>query len=362
MALVIVIIVLLLTLAFFYLKCSIMQSIVTRWSAVIAMIIAFSYYELVADLFISRGYGLDWALFGGFLIVFIVTFAILRSGSEFLFKSNVDLGDAVKVSAALICGVLTGFIFSGTLLVAMGLLPMHGAVFYSRYDPESSVVLNAPKKPALATDGFVTGLYSAISAGSMSSDKSFGVLHADYLTQIHLNKLKTKDKILSVSSREALTMPRDKDQKPIRLQTNDDTEIMIVRAGVKTQKITAGGANDGSGISFFPAQIRLIVKKSSPTEKPMGGKATTLYPVGLWKNGNLKEYALNEVITVDNKQIKNGIYWMDIAFRAPDAKAEPTLLAFKQNAIVDLTSYEAVKNTPEIERDLDNDGQKEETP
>jgi len=362
MALVIVILVLLLTLAFFYLKCSMMQSIITLWSAVIATILTFSFYELIANMFISRGLGLDWASFGGFLIAFIVMFAILRSAAEFLFTSNIDLGNAVKVSTALVCGVLTGFIISGNLLVAMGYLPLHGAVFYSRYAPEASVVLNAPKKPPLSTDEFVTGLYSQISAGCMSSQKSFGVLHADYLTQIHLNKLKTKDKVLSVCSPEALILPRGNDQKPVRLQTVDNEELMLVRVGLQAKKIEDGGANDGSGkIVFFPAQIRLIVKEPDLTgqTKPMSGKATALYPVGLWKNGDLKKHDLNEVITIDKKESKDGVYWMDVAFRAP-SKEKPVLLQFKQNAMVDLTPYkEPVKNSPEIERALDDDGKEE---
>ena len=363
MALVIVILVLLLTLAFFYLKCSMMQSIITLWSAVVAMIVAFSYYELVADLFISRGYGPDWASFGSFLIVFIVTFGVLRSASEFLFKSNIDLGNIVKISTALVCGLLTGLIFSGSLLVALGLLPTHGKMFYSRFSPEAPVSLTNPRKPVLGTDEFATGLYSVISAGCMSSDKSFGALHADYLNQIHLNKLGTKDEILSVSSREALILPRDKDQKPVRLQTVDNKEIMIVRAGIQAKKITAGGANNDSGqIAFFPAQIRLIVKELTPTENPLAKKATALYPVGLWENNNLIKYDLKEVIEAKNQQIKDGIYWIDIAFEAP-GNEKPVLLQFKQNAAVDLTPYqEAVKNTPEIERALDSDGQKEKSP
>ena len=48
MTLAIVILVLLLTLAFFYLKCSMMQSFMTLGSAVLATIIAFIYYEFMA--------------------------------------------------------------------------------------------------------------------------------------------------------------------------------------------------------------------------------------------------------------------------------------------------------------------------
>ena len=83
MALVIVILVLLLTLAFFHLKCSMMQSFMTLWSAVLATIVTFSYYELAAGLFISRGYGLDWASMGCFTILFIA--AMAWTGPQWIF-------------------------------------------------------------------------------------------------------------------------------------------------------------------------------------------------------------------------------------------------------------------------------------
>ncbi|MHC5144415.1 MAG: hypothetical protein ACYSOX_02145, partial [Planctomycetota bacterium] len=125
MSLVIVILVLLLTLAFFYLKCSMMQSLMTLWSAVLTTIVAFSYYEWVANLFISRGYAPNFALCGSFTVLFVVIFASLRALSELLITTPVDLGNVVKLPVALVCGLLTGIIFSGNLLVALGLLPLH---------------------------------------------------------------------------------------------------------------------------------------------------------------------------------------------------------------------------------------------
>jgi len=364
MALLIVILVLLLTLAFFYLKCSMMQSFMTLWSAILATIIAFSYYELVAGLFISRGYGLDWASMGCFTILFVAAFAVFRVISDFLIPDSVDLGNVVKLSVSLVCGFFTGLIISGNLLVALGLLPMHGKVFYSRFAPDAPVVVKNPRTPALSTDGFVTGLYSWISSGSMNSGKSFGVFHADYLSQIHLSKLKTKDKVLSVCSRESLVLPKGKTKKPIRWETVDDSEIMIVRVGVQARKITDGGANNASGkVEFFPAQIRMIAKKSKATNKPLAGTAEALYPVGLWDRDNksLAKWKLSEITSPDSKQIKNRVFWMDVAFQCPKNK-KPILLEFKQNAVVDLTPYEVVKNTAEIERALDDESQKERSP
>lgn len=357
MALVIVILVLLLTLAFFYLKCSMMQSFMTLWSALLATIVTFSYYEWVANFFISRGYGLDWASCGCFMLLFIVVFASLRSISEFLIIAPVDLGNVVKLPVALVCGLLAGIIFSGNLLVALGLLPMHGKVFYSRFAPDAPIVLSSPRTPALSTDGFVSGLYRQISSGSMRSAKSFGVLHADYLSQIHLNKLKTKDGVLSVSSREALLLPKGEIKKPVRRTIVDNKELTIVRVGVQAKKVADGGANNASfKLEFLPAQIRLIVKEANAAGQPMAGTAEPKYPVGLWEGGKVTEWELNQIIAPDSTKINNKAYWMDVAFQC-SKNEKPVLLEFKQNAVVELP--EAVNSTPEIERALDNEEEKE---
>ena len=360
MSLVIVILVLLLTLAFFYLKCSMMQSLMTLWSAVLTTIVVFSYYEWVANLFISRGYAPNFALCGSFTLLFVVIFASLRSLSELLISTPVDLGNVVKLPVALVCGLLAGIIFSGNLLVALGLLPLHGKIFYSRFAPDATVVLSSPQTPALSTDGFVAGLYRQISSGSMRSAKSFGVLHADYLSQIHLNKLKTKDSVLSVSSREALILPKGKTKKPVRWKTVDDKEMAIVRVGVQTKKIEDGGAGDASfKLAFLPAQVRLIVKEANDAGRPMTGTAEPKYPVGLWGGEKVTKWKLNQIIAPDSTEIVNRVYWMDVAFECSKSEETPVLLEFKQNAVVGLP--EAVDSTPEIERALDNEGEKEES-
>ena len=70
---------------------------------------------------------------------------------------------------------------------------------------------------------------------------------------------------------------------------------------------------------------------------------------------------LDEIIAPDPKEIKDGVFWMDVAFQCPKDK-KPILLQFKQNTVVDLISCEVVENTPEIERALDNEGKKEASP
>ena len=121
--------------------------------------------------------------------------------------------------------------------------------------------------------------------------------------------------------------------------------------GIQAKKVVDGGA--GKNAQFFPAQIRMIVKETNTANKSLTGAATALSPVGFWKNGVLAKLGLNEIITPDSKEIRDKVFWVDVAFQCPKNK-KPILLEFKQNAVVDLTLYEVVKNTLEIEQALDN--------
>jgi hypothetical protein len=362
MATALIILIIILTLAYFYLKCSVMSSFSTLLVAVFAIIIAFTWYEKVTGLFISRGYGVDWVHFGSFLLLFILAFAVLRAMADLLIGTSVDLGKPMKISAALICGFLTGLILSGALLVALGMLPMQGKVFYTRFDPVRTISLGNPQKPMLNADGFVCGLYRIISAGSMSSKKSFGVLHADFLNQIHLNRLKVNEGILTVSAPDALVLPSAKSQNPVRIWNIPDSgQMTVVRMGIKAQNIANGGANNAAGqVQFFPAQVRMICKPAGTAEERLlAGNGRAIWPVGFLENGNLVKKGLEEIITPETKELKDRIVWMDVVFDVPPGQ-QGILLQFKQCAMVKLPK--AVPTTEDIEKILNQDEPQENAP
>lgn len=350
MALAIIVLIVFLTLAYFHLKCSIMSSFSTLFASILGMILAFNWYEKAADLFISRGYGVNWAQFGCFLLLFLLLFAVIRALSEFLIGANIDLGKSVKLAVALSCGFLTGLIFSGVVLVAMGMLPMQGKVFYSRFDPEKTVSLNNPKSPLLNADGFVCGLYKLISAGSMSSGKSFGVVHADFLNQIHLNRLKIKEDVLAVNAGNSLVLASG---NPVRLWNfPDGGDMTVVRMGIKVQSIANGGAGNAAGeVQFIPAQIRMVCKPESAAEgkKELSGTARAVLPAGFLEYGRLVKKNLEEIIAPDIKGLKDRILWQDVVFDIPQGQ-KGILLQFKQCAMVELPR--AVPTSEDVEKAL----------
>ena len=352
----IVIIVILLTLAYFYLKCSTIASFSMMMIFIIASITTFTYYEKLADIFISRGYGIQWAHAGCFVLIFVLVFALLRALSNFLIGgSKIDLGNPVKIGSAVVCGLISGLLVSGSILVAMGLAPVQNKLLHNRFKPDSPVSLSNPQKAFLNTDGFVTGLYSLISRGSMASSKSFSVLHTDFLSQVHLNRFKIKDNVLPVASKDCLKLPSGAAEKAVRIwDIPDHGKVTVVRVGIAVNNIKSGGAGNpanGGKVEFFPAQIRMICKETATKVKPLAGSGKAVWPVGFLKDGKLTETKLEDLVPDDVKlDKKDRNIWLDVVFDVPSGY-EGVLLEFKQNAVVELPS--AVPSTGEIEGVLD---------
>lgn len=364
MTMVIIILIILLIMAYFYLKCSVIASLSTLILAILATFVALSYYEILAELFVSRGYGIPWAHTGCYTLAFILSFALLRALRDLLIGgTKLELGEPIKIAAAVVCGLVTGIIACGNLLIAIGLSPAHHKMLYSRFDPTTKVSIKNPNKSFLNTDGFVAGLYATASRGALSSSKSFAVLHTDYLTQIHLNRLQTKqEKITAVTSKKALQIPSGK-KKPVRIFDIDGVgKATVVRMGLVAKNIQDGGAGnpaESGKIDFIPAQIRIISKPNGDPTEPARGSGTAYYPIGLMDNGNFTKTDLKQVINPATPKNKNRPIWVDVVFDIPQGE-RAMFIQFKQNALAELP--EAVPTSEEIEQALnsaDEDKKKE---
>ena len=357
----IVILVILLTLAYFYLKCPLLASFSTLMATVFATVITLSYYETVADLFISRGYGADWALSGCYVIVFVLSLAIFRTLADLLVGSNIDLGKPAKVTASLVCGLATGVIFSGNLLIAMGMMPVQHKLAYCRFPSDKPIVLSNPALPIFNVDGIVTGLYGWLSRGALASDKSFSVVQADFLTKCHLNRYRVNDGAQTIASRLCLVLP-PKGKKPLRLWAIPEKgSFVVLRVGIVSKSIADGGAGNANQIKFAMAQLRLICKPADQADT-LRGKGIAVWPEGLLKNGTLIEKRLDEI--VDEKETlgtKDRVLWVDAAFKVPEGQV-PVAFQFKQNAMLNLIGVTSVPTSPELEQELNAEEKKTETP
>jgi len=273
---------------FLYFKGTLVNAIATIIIAICASVIAFSFFEVLANLIISRsGTGsllslVPWAQPLCFALLFILAFAVLQTAALLLTRKPVDLGFLPERIGRVVCGIFLGLILSGFLLTALQMAPIPNKFPYQRFDGKRNKVL-------LNADGFTTGLFGIISKGSFSGTRSFATLHPEYLDQLFLNRFITGASIVSgseaieVPTREAIWpapegLHKQIDQLVSELNRrgklgNESTgesitmprlvassyDPMIVRVGIKKSAITAKVAINGG--TFTLPQLRLICKR-----------------------------------------------------------------------------------------------------
>ena len=341
-----ILIIIISTVGYLYLKATFLKSFMMLMSAILACIITFTYFEKLADLLLSRGYGGQWAHPIVFILLFLLTLAILTAITNKLIVQNIIIGDRLDLGGRVFFSVLLGFILSGIILIAVAMMPIPTEWPYERFENASETATidpDAPKKVLLNPDGFVAGLYSWVSQGSLSSKKSFAVFHADYINQLHLNRNKPADsKILSITGTDSLKVKAaweplnelkdSADSKPLPIQS-PTTRPVIVRAAIKSGEIKEGGVMDEDGIaSFTLAQIRLMCKPNNQAQD-LKGSAEVVFPVGYIETANqVKSLSLTEEIVLERSEFSGGLRWFDFVFNVPSA-AVPILLEFKQNAV-----------------------------
>jgi len=278
-----------------------------------------------------------------FLLLFGLSFGILKALSGFVIGSKIGYPNAVKIVLALICGTITGLIVSGCLLIALNISGVPSKISYKRFD--GTITANAisnPKKSFLGTDDMVANLFGWVSNGSMSGKKSFKAHHADFVSQIHLNKHLAADGVISVSGENAINIPK----LGVRNKESDGDKYTAIRMEINGKKLDKGGAkNDKNKLRFAMFQIRLICTNSG------NGEVKVLYPksVSILKDGEgrgKKFEELGEIITVENDYITSGILAItDLKFEIP-SNLKPQLLEFKNTAVA---SVPAVTNDEEAD-------------
>jgi hypothetical protein len=350
---IIILIVTLLTIAHFYLKCSVMTAFSTLMASIFGSIIAFTYYEMLADLFISRGYGI-WAPAGCFVLAFVLGFAAVRALADLLVGANIDFGNTAKITVNLILGTITGLILAGHLMVALGMLPISGNRIYNRFPTDSPISLNNPNRPFLNPDGMVSSLFGLFSRGSLSSGNSFGVLCSDFVNRNHLNRYGSAKDVTTICSKKALSVPKGA-QKPVRtMEIKDIGTVTVIRAVISAKDIPDGGAKSDKdkGVVFTMSQVRAIAKTQDKADNLRGtGKA--FWPIGILEQGKLVQKSPSEIITFSTQDFRKDTrtVWVDFVFEIPSGQ-QAVLLQFKQNAMTALPA--PVVSTPEIEAALDS--------
>jgi hypothetical protein len=328
--------------------------------AIISSVVAFGFFEMLANLIISRGNDgsmlslVPWAQTLCFILLFAVTFGILQTGAIYLLRQPVDLGFLPERIGRVVCGIILGFIISGLLLTALQMGPLPLSYPYQRFDP-ARLNPDNPSGVLLNADGFATGLFGLISKGSLSGKNSFQTLHPNYLDQLFMNRLlgdtssvsglfpaievpkpavwpaseavkKQVDSFVSELRTRGGRVAYEKDGKSVALpiSTKDTYNPTIVRVGIKKRAIHREPTVNGG--AFTPSQLRLICTRSS-------GEAVNVYPIGYLKKKD--EVQISPEIKLNVGDIQENARYIDFVFCVPSGY-EPKLVGFKLNSIVEI--------------------------
>ena len=336
--------------AYQYLKGTLVKSFAAVITAVCAGTVAFGYFEASANVIINRGNEslTPWAQSLCFILLFVLTFAVLQIIAAQLTRHKVELPLLAERIGRSVCGVLLGLIIAGTLLTALAMAPLQNNWPYQRFDA-SRPDAEKPNTTLFNADGFTAGWFSIISSGSFSGKTSFAAVHPDFINQMFLNRHNTTDKIPTVTGSEAIETPKKagvwpspedlKDSKGKPVPSKSNYNLTIVRVGLKKKTIKEAGV-------FTLSQLRLVCKEKSDAQNPLSGKGKNIYPIGYLKTANqLQIKQLNDQIEIESADFKGRTRWIDFAFYVPNG-FQPTLVEFKQNNIVQVAPPVAAAQAP----------------
>jgi hypothetical protein len=318
-----------------YLKGTLVKSFVVVITSVCASVVAFGYFELLANILIGRNILVLWAYPLSFALLFILAFAVLQTIAAQLARRPIDLGLLPERIGRVVCGIFSGLIVSGLLLTAAAMAPIPAKYPYQRFD-ETNLNTENPVGKALKlnADGFATGWFSIVSSGSFSGKRSFATLHPAFLDQLFLNRHEIDNKVSIITSPDAIEIPKIAVwPAPEGLKRSDGKELpkngynlTIVRLGITNQAVRDDGI-------FTPSQLRVICKQKSDDGNPLAGKGKSIYPVGYMKTANeLEIKKLTDRIEIKRSDFAGRVKEIDFAFYVPDG-FKPVLVEFKQNCV-----------------------------
>ena len=334
-----------------YLKGTIVKSFAVVITSICASVVAFGYFELLANVLISREILVLWAQPLSFALLFILAFAVLQTIAAQLTRQSIDFGLLPERIGRVICGIFLGLIVSGLLLTAAAMAPIPAKYPYQRFDATDPDT-EKPNKVLFNADSFATGWFSIISRGSFSGKRSFATLHPAFLDQLFLNRHEIDNGVSIITGSDAIEIPKkavwpapeglkDSAGESVPPKNKSGDELTIVRVGITAQAIKKDG-------TFTPSQLRLVCKKKNGDKKPLAGKGENIYPAGYLKTADqLQIKKLTDHIKIKRSDFDGRVKEIDFAFYVPDGFV-PVLVEFKQNCISQLPPPVPAEQAPPV--------------
>ncbi|MFH1615152.1 MAG: CvpA family protein [Planctomycetota bacterium] len=342
-----------------YFKGGTVKAFASLVTSICAAGLAFSFFEKAASLFYEYDFRVAWAQPGCFILIFIISFAILRVIAAKLVYFDVEFPPLFERIGSIVFGAVLGLVLAGILLNAVAMMPIPAKWPYARFD-KNRPDPDQPNRIFLNADGFITGLIDAMSSGSFSGSKSFALLHPDFTNQIFLNRIPIDREIDIVTGSKAIIVPRKNSfwpapddltnttGEPVRLKGRHT--LTILRVGIKPGSRKQGGAMDESNrVLFTLSQLRLICSQKNSTDNT----GYTAYPIGYLRTADtiqlrpLNESILMQAVNFTNDPNYGPVRWLDLAFHIPTG-CVPAFVQFKENAIAQVESTRPAEQPPTI--------------
>ena len=178
-----IIIVLILAIVFVQALHGLFSSLIMALCTLVCTVMAFNYYEQVAAMLVQYqpAYMESICLV---VLTAIPLFAVRFCVDNYL-PGNLAPSMWVDRAGGAAFGLITGALLTGTLLVAMQMMPFdRGFLGFDPYDdnlePATDLVVNTP--------GFTLGVVRALSGGSLSGSRSFAQAHDDLTLELWANR------------------------------------------------------------------------------------------------------------------------------------------------------------------------------
>lgn len=329
-----VILIMLITVGFIYLKGSAIKSFLFLINTFIALTAAFAYFETLGRLIIGYDIMAKWAFAASLILIFALTLAILNAISGKLLSTDIYFGDIPDRAAKCLIAAFAGFVIAGVVLTAAAMMPIDAKLPYERFSSTLGQSTEPPKPQKiliLNADGFVTSFTSWLSRGSMSGQKSLAVFHPELLNEAYLNRIGCDEENSALAGSESAVSVETALAPQTPLVSASDNKP--IGEGSRTKAVIVKAVTKGS---FTMSQIRLVCKAGDSANN-LQGSGQVVWPVGYISRDNVVDLKnLTEKITMNR---------LDLVFYIP-ADTVPVMLQFKQNAVAPVGKLVTGETTP----------------
>ncbi len=161
--------------------------------------VAFGFYEKVTDLATAQlGLSAAYAAPAALVLLFVITFALLRYLADNYIRGNVRIPAALDWGGAVVCGIVNAQLIVGVAVIAIMMLPLRSAekskvlgfVRYERVpeerDPEHGELVKFERHNLwLRSDEFTVGLVNLLSGGSLRGQTTFREVYPDFIEAVY---------------------------------------------------------------------------------------------------------------------------------------------------------------------------------